>query len=70
MENRRRRVSDYFGDPDEVDYSLCYPDDAQYCPECYEVLGYVLRGGVYEQMCNHCGWPRNKQEENGDERTR
>jgi hypothetical protein len=54
---------DFDGDPDDYDYSLCYPDTDQYCPECHEVMGYVVRDGVYGLMCNHCGWPRNKAQE-------
>jgi hypothetical protein len=65
---------DYDWDNDECDCGLAecdicwppyadYPDNDQYCPECHEVLGYVLRDGAYVQMCNHCGWPRNKAKE-------
>jgi hypothetical protein len=50
-----------FEDEDDYDYSLVYPDMDEYCPECKEVLSYVLRDGVYGQMCNHCGWPHNKE---------
>ncbi len=49
-----------YDDELDRDYSLDYPDNDTYCPECAQSLSYVERGGVYVLMCNHCGWPRNR----------